>query len=58
MDIGSHAGGRPEPKYAFVSHVASDVMQRLVHTRGVCIERVLSRTQGKLTAPASEQTIG
>lgn len=58
LDIGSHAGARPEPKYAFVSHAASDVMQRLVHTRGVCIERVLSRTQGEQTASASEQTIG
>ena len=58
LDIGLHAGARPEPKYAFVSHTASDVMQRLAHTRGVCIERALSRTQGKLTASASEQTIG
>lgn len=52
LDIGSHAGARPEPKYAFVSHAASDVMQSLAHTRGVCIERVLSRTQGELTASA------
>lgn len=52
MDIGSHAGVCPEPKYAFVSHAASDVMQSLAHTRGVCIERVLSRTQGELTASA------
>ena len=53
MDIGSHAGGvAPEPKYTFVSYAASDVMQRLVHTRGVCIESVLSRTQGELTASA------
>ena len=58
LDIGSHAGARPEPKCAFVSHAASDVMQRPVHTRGVCIERVLSRTQGEQTASASEQTIG
>lgn len=52
LDIGSHAGARPEPKYTFVSHAASDVMQSLAHTRGVCIERVLSRTQGELTASA------
>lgn len=52
LDIGSHAGARPEPKYAFVSHAASDAMQSLAHTRGVCIERALSRTQGGLTAPA------
>lgn len=52
LDIGSHAGARPEPKYAFVSHAASDVMQSLAHTRGVCIERALSRTQGELTASA------
>lgn len=58
LDIGSHAGARPEPKYAFVSYAVSDVMQRTAYTRGVCIERVLSRTQGELTAPASEQTIG
>ena len=58
LDIGSHAGARPEPKCAFVSHAASDVMQRPVHTRGVCIERALSRTQGEQTASASEQTIG
>ena len=51
-------GVAPEPKYTFVSHVASDVTQRLVHTRGVCIERALSRTQGEQTASASEQTIG
>ena len=44
LDIGSHAGARPEPKCAFVSHVALDVMKRLAHTRGVCIERALSRT--------------
>lgn len=58
LDIGSHAGARPEPKYAFASHAASDVMQSLAHTRGVCVERVLSRTQGELTASAPEQTIG
>lgn len=28
LDIGSHAGARPEPKYAFVSHAVSDVMQK------------------------------
>lgn len=44
LDIGSHAGARPELKCAFVSHAASDVMKRLAHTRGVCIERALSRT--------------
>lgn len=46
LDIGSHAGARPEPKYAFVSYAASDIMQGFARTRGACIECALGRTQG------------
>ena len=46
LDIGSHAGARPEPKCAFVLYAASDVMQGFARTRGACIKCALGRTQG------------
>ena len=47
LAFGLQAGLVPlQPKYAFVSHVASNRTQRLAYTRDACTERALGRTQG------------
>ena len=47
LAFGLQAGlAPPKPKYAFVSHVASNRTQGLAHTRDACMERALGCTQG------------